>query len=303
MRCRTAVLLLALTACQAADAAPQAAEFSGDRALARVSDQVGFGPRVPGTPGHRRTAEWLDSISRHLADTTIRQEWTHRTASGDTIPLINVMARFNPGATDRVLYMAHWDTRPRADAYGDQRYNPIQGANDGASGVAVLIGVMEALKKTPPKGGVDILFVDGEDYGHFTPEQVDVLLGSTYYVAHPIAAEKPRFVVLFDLVGQFDLRLPIEQESQIAAPDVVDLVWSTAERLGYGNIFVRRNGGAVIDDHIPFIRAGYKAINLIPEISAYPQWHTTNDTYDKVSARSLGAVGNVAVAVIRSTFK
>lgn len=303
MRIWTALLLAALTACQAADATPQANEFSGERALARVSDQVGFGPRVPGTAGHQKTARWLDSIGRALADTTIRQEWIHRTASGDTLPMINIMARFNPTATDRILYMAHWDTRPRADAYGDQRYNPIQGANDGASGVAVLIGVMEALKKNPPKGGVDILFLDGEDYGQFVPELVDVLIGSTYYVANPIVAEKPRFAVLFDLVGQYDLRLPIEQESQIAAPDVVDLVWSTAERLGHGNIFVRRSGGTVIDDHIPFIRAGYKAIDIIPDISAYPHWHTTNDTYDKVSARSLGAVGAVAVAVIRTAFK
>lgn len=301
MRSLSVALLVALGACSTADATSQVKEFDGQRALARVSDQVAFGPRVPGTKGHANMARWLDSLARTLADTVVVQRWWHRTASGDSIEMTNVMARFNPSSTDRVLYMAHWDTRPRADAAGSDR--PIAGANDGGSGVAILLGVAEVLKKAPPKGGVDLLFVDGEDYGFFVPEQKDVLIGSTYYVAHPIASEKPRFVVLFDMVGQYDLRLRIEQESQIAAPEVVDLIWGTAASMGYGHIFTRESGDRIIDDHIPFIRGGYKAVDLIPNISDYKPWHTLDDTYDKISPKTLEAVGNVAVAVIRAAFK
>lgn len=293
--------LILLGACGTADAAQQVREFDGQRAVKRVSEQLAFGPRVPGSKGHAQMAAWLDSLTRTLADTVIVQRWWHHTVAGDSIPMVNLIARFKPEAKDRILYLAHWDTRPRADAAGSQK--PIPGANDGASGVAVLIGVAEALKKTPPKGGVDLLFVDGEDYGFFLPEPEDVLIGSTYYVAHPVAPEKPRFVVLFDMVGQYDLKLPIEQESQVAASDVVELIWGTGAAMGYGHIFVRESGGAVIDDHIPFIRGGYKAVDLIPDIGKYPAWHTLDDALDKISWKSLEAVGNVAVAVIRKTFK
>lgn len=291
------VAMLLTIGCADGSEAQLTREFDGAAALTRVEEQLAFGPRIPGTPGHAAMAAWLDSLARVSSDSVVVQRWWHTTVRGDSIPQVNVIARFNPDATDRILYLAHWDTRPRTDAPGRRDTTQVvPGANDGASGVAILLGVMEALGKSRPTIGVDLLFVDGEDYGHFGPPRQDVLIGSTYYAANPIGP-KPRFAVLFDMVGDKDLRIPIEGYSQIAAPSVVDLVWETAERMGYGHIFVRHAEQQITDDHVPLIDAGIRAIDVID--FSYPAWHTPDDTIDKVSAASLGAVGNVAVAVIR----
>lgn len=288
---------LLLAAC-GRDEPPPPAEFDGPTALARVETQVAFGPRVSGLPGHARMAAWLDSLTRAGADTVVTQRWWHRTAGGDSIEMVNILARFNPAATDRVLYLAHWDTRPRTDGPGvTDSSGMVPGANDGGSGVAVLLGVLDALAKRRPTVGVDLLFVDGEDYGHFGPPAKDVLIGSTYFAANPPGSVKPLFAVLFDMVGDRDLRLPREGNSEIGASTVVDLVWSTAALMGFGHIFVNETGMAITDDHIPLQNAGFRAIDVID--FTYPAWHTVNDTPDKVSAASLAAVGNVAVGVIR----
>lgn len=276
---------------------PLAREFQGELAMTRVEAQLAFGPRVPATPGHRAMAAWLDSLSRAVADTVVVQRWTHVTVDGDSLPMVNVIARFNPAATERILYVAHWDTRPRADAFASPDSTlPIPGANDGASGVAILLGVMDALAAQPPTIGVDLLFVDGEDYGSFSAME-DVLIGSTYYAGNILPPGKPDFAVVWDMVGAADLRLPKEPQSAVAAPDVIDLVWGVAERMGYGHIFVQEAGQSVTDDHIPLIQAGVRAIDVIGW--PYEHWHTMRDTIDKLSVESLTAVGNVAVAVIR----
>ena len=302
-RLRLVALTTLAAACGAGTGPAPAREFDGKQALAYIGTQVDFGPRVPGLPGHAAMARWLDSMARARADSVTVQRWWHRTASGDSIAMTNVLAQFKPGAAERVLYLAHWDTRPRAENDPDpKRKNmPIPGADDGGSGVAILLGVADALKKIPPEVGVDLLFVDGEDYGTFGPPRVDVLIGASYYAAHPIVAARPLFAVLWDMVGHQNLRLPVETNSQIAASDVVDKVWDTAERLGYGHIFTRPPYGMITDDHIPLIDAGMRAIDVI-DIS-YPYWHTTQDTPDKESAQSLEAVGNTAVAVIRRALK
>jgi Zn-dependent M28 family amino/carboxypeptidase len=157
--------------------------------------------------------------------------------------------------------------------------------------------VADALAKRKPAVGVDLLFVDGEDYGEFTGAMRDVMIGARHYAEHPLSDDRPLFAVLFDMVGDKDLRLPREENSEVAAPDVVDRVWNTAERMGYGHIFVTASQGAVTDDHTPLINAGFRAIDIID--FTYDAWHTEDDTIDKVSAASLEAVGNVAVAVIR----
>jgi len=295
--------LLAMTAlgagCGSGGGQPPAREFDGKQALQYVVQQVAFGPRVPGTPGHAAMLRWLDSMARTRADTVQIQTWWYHNAAGDSVQMSNVLAQFNPHATQRVLYFAHWDTRPRADRDSVNRNTPIPGADDGGSGVAILLGVADALKAKPPEPdlGVDLLFVDGEDYGEFGPPPVDVLVGSTYYAQHPLVSGKPLFAVLWDMVGHKNLQIPIEQYSQVAAPDVVDKVWNIADAMGYGHIFVRNSGGAISDDHSPMIDAGIRAIDVI-DIN-FPYWHTTQDTPDKESAQSLEAVGNVAVAVIR----
>ena len=294
----TSALLAVLLPLAACTGEPLVREFQGEQAMTRVEQQLAFGPRVPGTAGHQAMAAWLDSLSRERADTVVVQRWTHVTATGDSLPMVNVIARFNPAATERILYVAHWDTRPRADAFASaDSTTPIPGANDGASGVAVLLGVMDALAAQRPTIGVDLLFVDGEDYGTFGVEQVDVLIGSEYYARNILPPAKPDFAVVWDMVGAADLRIAKEPQSAVAAPDVIDLVWGVAERLGYGHVFVQEPGQAVTDDHIPLIQAGIRAIDVIGW--PYEHWHTMRDTIDKLSVESLTAVGNVAVAVIR----
>jgi len=299
MTFRLALLSSLLLGCQ--NAPLPAKEFDGQAALAYARTQTEFGPRVPGTPGHQQMAQWLDSLLRTRSDTVVVQRWTHRTEDGDSLPMVNFIARFNPAATQRLLFVAHWDTRPRADAdSGASVHQPISGANDGASGVAVLIGMADALVKTPPAIGVDLLFVDGEDYGSFEGDQADVLIGAKYYAAHQLPGPKPKFAVLLDMVGGRATQFQKEGYSVVAAPDAVDLVWDTAERMGYGNVFLPENGGSVTDDHIPLQKAGIRAIDVIPEIPAgYPPWHTLGDTIDKLSAETLKAVGDVMLAVVR----
>lgn len=290
--------LLVVAACGGADAAPPAGEFDAAQAMARVAEQQAFGNRIPGTPGHAAMAVWLDSLARLGADTVIVQRWNHVTLNGDTLPMVNVIARFNPDNPDRILYMAHWDTRPHADA-ADSRDStlPVPGANDGASGVAVLLGVMDALKKQPPKIGVDLLFEDGEDYGKFVDDYHDVMIGARHFAAAIPPPAKPKFAVLWDMVGAKNLRIEQEGYSAIAAPALLDQIWTLAERMGYGHIFAQESGSAIIDDHKMLIDAGVPTVDVIGW--PYLFWHTPDDTIDKLSQDSFQAVGNVAVALIR----
>ena len=278
-------------------------EFEGQAALRYVERQLAFGPRIPGTKGHAAMAAWLDSLLHARADSVIAQRWTHVTARGDSLPLVNYIARFNPAGATRLLFLAHWDTRPKADGRASRDTTlPVPGANDGASGVAVLLAMADQLRKTPPAIGVDLLFVDGEDYGDFDRNE-DVLLGSRYYALHP-AGPAPRFAVLFDMVGDKDLRIPQEGRSLTGAPDVVELVWALAARIGHGDVFVPEEGITLDDDHVPLQQAGIRAIDLIDFTFGGPdnQWHhTPDDTLDKVSAASLQVVGDVAMALVRTT--
>ncbi len=294
---RKLILLVATALVAACSEAPAQKEFDAG-AFRYLEQQVAFGPRIPGQPGHTREAAWLDSLLRRRADTLVVQAFDHVTETGDTLHLTNFIARFKPAASRRILYLAHWDTRPRADADSSKdKTAPVPGANDGASGVALLLGVADALHRSAPGVGVDLLFTDGEDYGVFA-DSVDVLIGSKYYAAHPVAGERPLFAVLWDMIADKDLKIYQEQYSLVAAPEVVSRVWAAADRLGYGQHFSRLPGVALIDDHVPLQRAGYSAIDVVD--FDYPWWHTPEDTIDKVSAASLKIVGDVAVRVIRT---
>lgn len=298
---RGVVLILVVLAGCGQTAPPPA--FDGEAALEYIRTQLAFGPRIPGTEGHRRTGDWLDSLLRLRADTVVVQSWDHETKSGTTIPLRNFIARFNPSAEARILLLAHWDTRPHADAAdGDEADLPVPGANDGASGVALLLGIADQLKAMPPPAvGVDLLFVDGEDYGSFGDQAwQDVLIGSQYYAANPLPGPRPEFAILFDMVGDAELEIFQEGNSLTGAPGVVARVWDAAAGLGYGHIFVKRSRHTLSDDHIPLQRIGIAAIDVI-DFDYGPNnsyWHTPLDTEDKVSARSLEVVGRVAMAVI-----
>ena len=293
--CLPVLAVLFFAACREARP-PQ--EFDGPVAFGYIQTQVGFGPRIPGSESHRRMGDWLDSLLRQRADTVIVQSWAHVTAQGDTLPLRNFIARFNPSAEKRLLLLAHWDSRPTADSPRSRdSTKPVQGANDGASGVAVLLGVADVLKRSPPAAGVDLLFVDGEDYGDFSKDSADVLIGSRYYGAHQLSGPRPLYAVLFDLVADKDLQIYQEGNSLVGAPEVVELVWDTAKDLGYGGYFIPSPRHTLIDDHIQLQKAGIRAIDVVD--FDYPAWHTPDDTIDKVSAASLQIVGDVAVALVR----
>lgn len=300
-RLRFAALLL-LAACSGGSSATR--EFDGATAFTYLQRQVGFGYRIPGTAGHAATAAWLDSLLRQRADSVLVQSWTHVTARGDSLPLRNFIARFNLKATERVLFMAHWDTRPVSDNPAYQgAHTPVPGANDGASGVAVLLAMADALKKQPPGVGVDLLFEDGEDYGIFEKEKDDVLIGARYFAHNLPPGPKPLYAVLFDMVGDKDLRLYPEGQSLLAAPEVVQLVWTLAKEIGHGDVFIDSppSGPYLIDDHVELQKVGIRAIDVVDfnygPSNAY--WHTPADTLDKVSAQSLQVVGDVGMGLIR----
>lgn len=272
--------------------------FDGEAAMRYVEAQLAFGPRIPNTEGHRRTGDWIEASLRERADAVEVQAFQHVTATGDTLNLRNFIGRFRPESADRVLYVAHWDTRPRADKsanLGAQRM-PVPGANDGASGTALLLAVADALAAIPPVYGVDLVFVDGEDYGNFSAGD-DVLLGSKYYAQSIADGPRPLFAVVWDMVGDADLEIFQEGYSIARAPEVVERVWRMAEDLGHGRVFRPTRVHTVVDDHVPLQEVGVRAIDVID--FDYAHWHTTEDTLDKVSAESLQVVGEVAVALVR----
>jgi glutaminyl-peptide cyclotransferase len=290
------VLSVLFSACRERPRPPR--EFDGPSAFEYIRTQVGFGPRVPGTRAHERMASWLDSMLHARADTVVVQSWDHVTARKQTLHLRNFIARFNVAAPKRLLLLAHWDSRPLTDSpLSRDSSHAVIGANDGGSGVALLLGVADVLKRAPPAIGVDLLFVDGEDYGDFTKTPNDVLIGSRYYGAHQPPGDKPLYAVLFDLVADKDLQIYQEGNSLIGAPEVVELVWDTAKGLGYAGYFIATPKHTLIDDHLELQKAGIRAIDVVD--FDYPSWHTQFDTIEKVSAASLQVIGDVAVELIR----
>ena len=276
-------------------AAQVAPPFSAEAAFQHVRTQVGFGPRVAGMPGHDRQLQWMVEYLSGRADSVTLQKFTHTTSTDHRkLAMANVIAHFNPQATDRVLLVAHWDTRPTADSEADEadRKRPIDGANDGASGTAVLLEIANVLSKTKPGVGVDLLFVDGEDYG---PSEPDMYLGAKYFAAN-VGGYRPLYGVLVDMIGDRTPEFPIEDNSQRMAPEVVQRIWNLAEELGFGRYFPRTNAGAITDDHVPLNQAGIRTANII-DCCDHP-WHTLEDNLDNVSAEGLGVVGAVLLELI-----
>ena len=314
----TLCLLLSLSGCDTVARFKGAkTAFSGDSALAYARAQVAFGPRYPGSPGHKAAGDWIVAQMRARADTVEVQEWTHTTQDGKKLPLRNIMARFRPQATQRVLYITHWDTRPTADNDRNlgARQRPIVGANDGAAGVGLFVALADVFKRAPPTVGVDLLFVDGEDWGPFeypvedTTKNKDVIIGSQYFVRTMPATYKPIFGVVWDMIGDKFLNLYQEGHSLTGAPEVVSRVWATAKELGYDKYFLDETTTAITDDHYPFIRKGLRVIDVIDinycsdgatNCDGQPTnlHHTHGDTIENVSAKSLQIVGDVALTLV-----
>lgn len=306
---RTTLLLLALLAGACAngnEGSGQITEvdvpaFDADSAHALLRRQVEFGPRVPGTPGHAAQVQWMVEYLRTRADTVIVQSFDQE-IDGETVRLHNIFARFRPDDRSRVLLAAHWDTRPASDEESDpaKRALPILGANDGASGVAVLLTLADMFAQQAPPIGVDILLTDGEDYATGPGDYDNMYLGAKYFAANQPAGYPPLYGILLDLVGDQNPRFEMEGYSQQYAPEVVQRVWRVAEGLGYGNVFVGSSGMSVMDDHVPLNQGGIRTINIIDMDygpgNAY--WHTQDDVVEHTSPRGLRATGEVIAALV-----
>jgi hypothetical protein len=281
--------------------------FSGARAFELLERQVDFGPRVPGSPAHATCLAFYEQFFRSLNIAVERQDFSMPGYDGSTLSLHNLIARIHPEAKRRVLFAAHWDSRPWADydPNPDHALQPIPGANDGASGVAVLLHLAELLAKTPPPIGVDIVLFDGEDYGHES-DQAMFLLGSRYFSVTLDESARPDFAILLDLVGDRDAVFPQEEFSRTYAGDILDFVWQAAADLGFTR-FTRKPHSPILDDHVPLNTvAGIKTINIIDAAlvghdKSSPRrqyWHTLEDTPEQCSPGTLGEVGTLLMYIV-----
>jgi glutaminyl-peptide cyclotransferase len=299
------------------------ADFDGQRAMDSLKKQVAFGPRVPATFAHDACRDYLVGALKPNVDSVQVQhfQWTRRIApslyreslklpAGHAVPkstvypMDNIVAviKGTDGKDPELLLCAHWDCRPTADNEPilANRLKPIDGANDGASGTAVLVELARVFHEKRPTKGVIVVLFDGEDLG---PDVGNMLLGSAYYAKHPLP-NKPKEAILLDMIGDSDLAIYKEGISADAARELNDTVFATAIRLGYTKQFKNEIKLTIEDDHVPLIRNGIKAIDLID--FDYPDaynmnttyWHTLKDTPDKCSAASLEAVGRTVAAVV-----
>lgn len=279
--------------------------FDRDSAYQYIFKQVEFGPRVPNTEAHRRAGDWLAAeLRRHGAKVT-EQSMKLKAFDGTVLNSRNIFGQFNPDAKERILLLAHWDCRPWADQESDpgKRKLPVDGANDGASGVGVLLEVARQLNQNPISKGVDILFVDAEDWGEDGDDD-SWAMGTRYFMENPpVKGYSPDYAILLDMVGGKDAEFPREYFSEKAASNVSEQVWNAAHQLGYSKLFPNKMGSAIMDDHIELIKAGIPAIDIVEyhttgEGGFNPRWHTTSDNMDGISRETLGAVGETLMFIL-----
>lgn len=272
-------------------------EFDGERSFSYLEDQCNFGPRNPGSAGHGDCLEYILNHVQQLADTVINQTFTYTDPYvGKAWELTNIIAQFQPELKERIWIAAHWDTRPWADRDRNRKYRktPILGANDGASGVAVLMEMANHLNSNPPPVGIDLIFLDGEDMGK--SGDLEYFFNGSRYLARNLPVNPPKYCILIDMVGDAELVLPMEWHSIQQAPELVWELWDEAENLGL-SAFKSRRGQPVEDDHVVlYNEAGIPAVNIID--FDYPNryrnyWHTLEDSPEKCSAESLWQVGTL----------
>jgi Zn-dependent M28 family amino/carboxypeptidase len=287
-------LAFIVSGCSAAVTAPK---FDSERAFAILKKQCDLGPRPLGSKAHEETRAYLIRELKRYAGSVESQDFEHRTDRTDrTYRLSNIIARFGTSSGPAILLCAHWDTRPTADQELDpaMRIRPIVGANDGASGVAVLLELARMFKERPPSVPVTVVLFDGEDFG---PTSADMFLGSRHFAA-TLNKSAFRYGILLDMVGDKELALPRENYSQRRARSVVDRVWNVGKKLGYRRVFTDEVPFTVIDDHLPLLEKGIPCVDVIDFDYAY--WHTTQDTVDKCSPESLRIVGETIASVVYS---
>ncbi len=286
--------------------------FNEDSAFAFTKMQVDMGPRVPNSEAHKKCGLWLESKLKSYGWKVSLQEVRLRAFDGTVLNAKNIIGSIEPEAAVRVLLCSHWDSRPWCDNDPDSANwkKPVDGANDGASGVGVLLEIARILKNHDPGIGVDIVFFDAEDYGEpmwdrrqYSGENWG--LGSQYWAKNPhVVNYSARYGILLDMVGVPSANFAQEGFSLQYAADIVSKVWSAAFRAGYGNYFVNSQGGTINDDHLYVNKyAGIPTINIIhyeanSATGFFRYWHTTQDNMDHVDPKSLKATGQTVLTVI-----
>ncbi len=287
--------------------------FNSDSAFAFIEDQVNFGPRVPNTTSHKRTGDYFVKKLNAYGASVVEQSFEAEAFDGTRLYLRNIIGSYNLEARKRILLAAHWDTRPFADKDTENQDQPIDGANDGGSGVAVLLEFARIFKDSLPNVGIDIILFDGEDYGEpdgfkGTMNQSEVFwcLGSQHWSENPhVSGYSAYYGILLDMVGAKDAQFYQEGISMHYAPKIVEKVWKTAANLGYRQYFIPSVTGMITDDHV-FIneKAQIPTIDIIqygPDNSGVffgDYHHTHKDNLDIISKETLQAVGETVLHVI-----
>lgn len=280
-------------------------DFNADSAYVYIEKQVAMGPRVPGTPTQKIAADWMAEKLRSFGAKVTVQEGTVTVYNGKQVPMYNIIGAYKPELKKRVALFAHWDTRPFADMDTERKDEPILGANDGGSGVGVLLEIARQIEKTPPNIGVDIILFDVEDYGVEKAETY--CLGSQYWSRTPhVAGYKAKYGILLDMVGAGNAIFHQEGHSLAFARPIVDKVWKAANRAGYSSYFPYRKVNPITDDHF-FVNKIAK-IPTIDIIQYDPHtekgfgefWHTHDDDMDVISKTTLKAVGQTVLETIYS---
>lgn len=289
--------------------------INADSAYAFVQQQVDFGPRVPNSKAHKEAARWFKQKFESYGAAVTMQEFTDNVYDGTKVELTNVIASFYPEKKKRILLAAHWDTRPFSDQGEEDKYAAIDGANDGGSGVGVLLEIARVLSlNTAPNVGVDIILFDGEDWGEHNEDSGESLspgkkswwaLGSQYWSKNKHKSNYSAYYgILLDMVGAPDATFFYDSVSQENAGRILQNVWGIADRLGYGAMFKKQLGFAgIIDDHVYVNEdARIPMIDIIDyresTNSFTPAWHTEDDNMDNISKETLAAVTNLLMTVL-----
>lgn len=278
--------------------------FNADSCYTYLTAQTDMGARVMNTPAHEECKEYIAATAERLGATVSLQAADLKAYEGSVLKSTNIIASLHPERVNRILVAAHYDSRPWCDEelLKEDSEQPVLGANDGASGVAVMLELIRTIEWDSIKAGVDFIFLDAEDYGVSEVEN-SFCLGSQYWAKNvKNSGKRYRFGILLDMVGAPDALFYRDQVSDYYAKDFVDLVWKEAERLGYGDMFVNSAGGGITDDHYYINKiAGIPCIDIIHFVpgQGFPAtWHTQRDTPAHISAETLGKVGEVVGNVI-----
>lgn len=281
--------------------------FDADSAYLYTGKQVDFGPRVPNTKGHVACGEYLAKQLETFGAKVTNQYADLVAFDGTLLKARNIIGSYKPESKKRIALFAHWDTRPWADNDADKKNHrtPVLGANDGASGVGVLLEMARLIQQQQPELGIDIIFLDAEDYGESSNDD-SWGLGAQHWARHPhVGGYNARYGILLDMVGGKNATFFKESYSIKFAPDVTKKVWEKANKLGYGRFFINEDGGQITDDHVFINRiANIKTIDIVPnhpecEQSSFgPTWHTVNDNMDNIDRSTLKAVGQTVLDVI-----